>query len=103
MYTYAYITNDGEIHENEGATMKAKGIPSKCLNHEYYADDKPHEVEFESLKKKHKNLTHADEQAGIKHFSIVNTEQTRTFNASSWKGFDFDEATGEWYPRNYQK
>ena len=81
--------------------MKSKGIPHKCLSYEMYdsKNDVNRVCEFSGLKKKHKTLTYADKEIGIKHFSIVNNEQTRTFNKSNWSGFNLIENI--FYPKGY--
>ena len=101
-YTYSYIDNTGMIKENDNAVMKSKGIPKKCLKNEYYMEEYG-EVEFSSLQKKHKNLTQADKEAGVKNFSVINKTQTRTFNKNNWQGMQFDKQTGEWLPYGYEK
>ncbi len=54
---------------------------------------------FSGLKKKHKTLTYADKEKGVKHFSIVNNTQTRTFNKSNWSGFNLIDNI--FYPKGF--
>jgi hypothetical protein len=103
VYMYEYIDNKGEIKEKECATMKCKGIKKTCLTYDLYYEEKQKELEFDGLQKKHKNLTHADVEAGVKHFSVINKHQKRTFNKSSWHGMAYDDKTKEWFPHNYLK
>lgn len=98
-YIYSYITNKNSVKISDDATFKCKGIPKRCLKAEYYHKDQPQQVEFKGLKKKHKNLTKGDVEKGVKHFSIVNNTQTRTFNKSAWGGMTFKN--GEWFPHGY--
>lgn len=100
-YLYEYINNEGTIKENDKATMKCKGIPNKCLKSKLYKEELKEELEFSGLKKKHKTLTKSDVEIGVKHFSIVNNTQSRTFNKSSWEGMDF--INGEWFPTGFNK
>jgi hypothetical protein len=102
-YSYSYVDNKGDIKEKENAILKCKGLPKRCLSEDLYESEVAKELEFEGLQKKHKNLTIADKEAGVAHFSIINKKQKRTFNKSSWKGMDFDDQTGQWYPFNYSK
>jgi len=76
-----------------------KIVPKKCLKSEYYAD-KPIEVEFDGLKKKHKTLTKKDKEQGLVNFSIVNNHQKRTMNKSTWQGMVFRDNC--WYPIGYE-
>jgi len=52
------------------------------------------------LKKKHKTLTKADKENNMRHFSIVNNNQTRTFMSSTWDGFKFD-GINNYFPHGY--
>ena len=81
-------------------TMKAKGFPGICLEQAFYADSEGHVVEFDGLKKIHKKITTKQKDDGISNFSIINSHQTRTFNKSTWSGFDFKD--GQWFPKNYK-
>ena len=56
-YCYEYLTNKDELGIDDLCTMKAKGIPNRCLKQEYYKDNEGHEVEFSGLKKIHKKIT----------------------------------------------
>ena len=78
-------------------TMKAKGVPGICLQQDFYADSEGHVVEFDGLKKIHKTITLKQKNDGISNFSIINNHQTRTFNKSTWSGFDFKD--GQWFPK----
>jgi hypothetical protein len=100
-YAYEYIDNIGDIKEKENAVLKCKGIKKKCLRDDLYKEEKQEELSFDGLQKKHKNLTAADVEAGVDHFSIVNRQQKRTFNKSQWRGMNL--VNGEWYPFNYLK
>ena len=82
-------------------TMKAKGIPGICLEQDFYADSEGHVVEFDGLKKIHKKITTKQKDDGISNFSIINSHQTRTFNKSTWSGFDFKD--GQWFPKGYKQ
>ncbi len=101
LYKYSYINNKNEVRDANNCVMKAKGIPSRCLKSEFYDTLDPKIVSFSGLKKKHLNLTKADQEKEIKYFSIVNSSQTRTFMKNSWKGMDF--INGEWVPFGYIK
>jgi hypothetical protein len=101
-YKYDYIDNKGDIKENKSGVMKCKGIPKRCLTEDLYEADAPTEVEFDGLQKKHKNLTMKDKDNGVAHFSIINTQQKRTFNKTSWSGMTFNEADQQWYPIGYK-
>lgn len=95
-YNYEYINDRDEVYIKDTAVMKCKGIPKRCLKSDYYESEVPTEVQFNGLKKKHKTLTKNDVKQGVQHFSIVNSEQTRTFNKSEWQGMIFKE--NSWYP-----
>ena len=56
------------------------------------------EVEFTGLKRKMK-LTRADQERGIKLFSICNHTQTRTFMKNVWTGMTLQD--NEYYPLGY--
>jgi hypothetical protein len=56
--------------------------------------------QFSGLKKKHKSLTKSDVTKGVKHFSIVNCNQTRTFMSSEWEGMI--NYNNQWYPKGYK-
>ena len=89
-----------KLFENYGlCTMKAKGIPSKCLKQDFYEDKEGHVVEFDGLKKVHKRVTSKQKTDGVSNFSIINNHQSRTFNKSTWSGFDLRD--GKFYPKNY--
>ena len=79
--------------------MKAKGIPSKCLKQDFYEDKEGHVVEFDGLKKVHEKVTSKQKSDGVSNFSIINNHQSRTFNKSTWSGFDLRD--GKFYPKNY--
>ncbi len=81
--------------------MKAKGIPKKCLTYDMYDLEKEHICEFSGLKRKHKSLTKTDIEANMKHFSIINCTQTRTFHSKSWTGFN--KIGNEYFPKGYEK
>ena len=98
-YKYEYINNKDELAINNKGVQKCKGIPKRCLKSEYYDMDKPVEVEFDGLKKKHKSLTKKDKEQGLVNFSIVNSPQTRTMNKSTWQGMLF--RNNEWIPHGY--
>jgi uncharacterized protein YprB with RNaseH-like and TPR domain len=98
-YFYEYIDNKNELHLKENGTMKAKGIPYKCLDYNYYLNEKPEEVEFSGLKRKHKNLTKEDINKNLPHFSIINNTQKRTFLKTEWKGMIFQN--NKFYPKGY--
>ncbi len=108
-YMYAYINQKEEMKYDDTATIRCKGIPirnptnkkEKLLNHQMYKDNTPKPVSFGGLKKKHLNLTKADQEKDINHFSVVNSNQTRTFMKNSWKGMNL--VNGEWYPLGYIK
>jgi hypothetical protein len=101
LYRYEYIDNLNRINgEKNKITMKAKGIPKQCLKYEMYdllKEDQ--ECDFSGLKRKHVSLTSSDKKAGLKHFSIVNCNQTRTFHSTTWTGFN--RYGNEWFPRGY--
>jgi hypothetical protein len=101
LYRYEYIDQLNRINgEEKIATMKAKGIPKSCLKYEMYdllKEDQ--ECDFSGLKRKHVSLTSSDKKAGLKHFSIVNCNQTRTFHSTTWTGFK--RYGNEWFPRGY--
>ncbi len=102
LYRYEYIDNLNRINgEKAKPTLKAKGIPSKCLKYEMYDLEKNKPCEFSGLKRKHVSLTKSDREAGMKHFSITNCTQKRTFHSTNWTGFD--RIDNEWFPRGYQK
>ena len=90
-----YINSHNEL----GTSEKAKGIPKRCLKKDCYQDNLGHEVEFSGLKKIHKKVTAKQKENGLSNFSIINNHQTRTFNKTSWSGFDFSD--GKWFPKNY--
>jgi hypothetical protein len=98
-YCYEYITSKNKIAVNEASTMKAKGIPKKCLDRKFYNDNEGHKVEFDGLKKVHKRLTNKQKESGLGHFSIINNHQERTFNKSTWGGFTL--IGNNFYPKNY--
>jgi len=79
-YLYVYIDEKGNI----GTTKKCKGIPKRVLKDLDY-EKHGQEVEFTGLKRKMK-LTRADQERGIKLFSICNHTQTRTFMKNVWTG-----------------
>lgn len=127
MYYYESIDNKNDLKLKDLGTMKAKGIPcfdkSKPLKNEkdelifdangnitykrlltsnlYLNDysDKDKELTFGGLKRKHRTLTKTDIENGLNHFSIVNNTQTRTFNKTTWTGFDL--INNNYYPRGY--
>lgn len=127
MYFYESIDNKNDLKLKDLGTMKAKGIPcfdkSKPLKNEkdelifdkngnitykrlltsnlYLNDysDKDKELTFGGLKRKHRTLTKTDIENGLNHFSIVNNTQTRTFNKTTWTGFDL--INNNYYPRGY--
>jgi hypothetical protein len=102
LYRYEYIDQLNRINgEKAICTMKAKGIPSKCLSYEMYDKKENKPCEFSGLKRKHKSLTKSDREAGIKNFSIINCDQKRSFNKNSWTGFD--QIGNEFFPKGYQK
>ena len=39
-YFYEYIDNKNGIHDKNNGTMKAKGIPKRCLDYKIYDDYK---------------------------------------------------------------
>jgi hypothetical protein len=100
---YEYIDNKNQIKDQDQATMKCKGIPKKCLNHEMYKNydenNKSCEVKFSGLRKKHINLTKHDKEINLQHFSIVNNTQTRTFMKSEWKGMTLKDNL--YYPKGF--
>ena len=98
-YCYEYITSKEKLSISDQCTMKAKGIPKRCLNKEFYADNDGHKVEFDGLKKVHKKMTSNQKSSGLTNFSIINSHQQRTFNKTSWSGFDMKD--GQWTPKNY--
>ena len=99
-YFYEYIDNKNDIHDKDNGTMKGKGIPHKCLNYKMYNDHKNIEpVKFSGLRKKHLNLTKADKKSGVNLFSIVNSNQQRTFMKTTWKGMDLID--NKYYPKNF--
>ena len=99
-YCYEYITSKDKVSVSDLCTMKAKGIPKKCLNKSFYDDNEGHVVEFDGLKKVHKKLTSKQKENGLTNFSIINSHQSRTFNKTTWSGFDLRD--GKFYPKNYQ-
>ncbi len=102
MYRYEYVDHLNRINgEFEVATMKAKGIPKKCLKYEMYDLEKNKPCEFSGLKRKHVSLTKSDREAGLKHFSIINCDQKRSFNKNSWTGFN--KIGNEYFPKGYEK
>lgn len=100
-YRYEYITEDNKVYIKDIGTIKCKGIPKKQLKSEYYDLEKPQEVSFDGLKKKHTNLTKKDRDEGIEYFSITNITQTRTFCKNEWCGMDLNQDSNEWYPKGY--
>jgi hypothetical protein len=107
-YMYEYITSENIININDKCTMKAKGIPKKdpftkeiLLTQDMYIEERAEKpISFNGLKKVHKTVTKKQKENGISNFSVLNNTQTRTFNKSSWGGFDF--INGCWLPKNYQ-
>ena len=88
-YRYEFINNKNEVYTGDEAIMKYKGIKKydhyndkAVLRAEYYDREDQVEVDFSGLKKKHKNLTKADKNSGVEHFSMVNTTVKRTFYKS---------------------
>ena len=80
--------------------MKYKGIPKKELHYEYYMNEKPQDVPFDGLKKKHVKLNSKDVEKDIDYFSIVKSNMKRTFAKSSWGGMEFEN--NQWYPVGYE-
>jgi hypothetical protein len=98
-YYYCYVDNNGDIYENNKGVMKCKGIYKKALKHSLFIDEKEQELLFDGLKRKHINLTKADKEKGINHFSIISNMNKRTYNKTKWEGMNFDNNT--WYPKNF--
>lgn len=100
-YFYEYIDNKNDVYDKDNGTMKGKGIPKKCLKPDMYDTykDNNEPVEFSGLRRKHKNLTKKDLDNGVKHFSIVNNTQKRTFMKSDWTGMDLID--NKYYPKGY--
>ena len=101
-YFYEYVDNKDTIHVEEQGTVKAKGIPKKCLNYEMYDESNTEInriVEFSGLRRKHTKLTKADKDNNVPFFSIVNNTQTRTFCKTSWSGMHLHE--NRFYPYGY--
>jgi len=102
LYRYEYVDQLNRINGKKNkATLKAKGIPSKCLKYEMYDLEENEPCEFSGLKRKHVSLTKKDRESGMKHFSITNCTQSRSFNKNSWTGFN--KIDNEWFPRGYEK
>lgn len=101
-YFYEYIDNKNELHINENGTTKAKGIPHKCLDYKFYTEYDKRDIicEFSGLRRKHKNLTSKDKEKNLKHFSIINSTQTRQFMKNEWKGMIFKD--NFYYPKGYK-
>ena len=100
-YFYEYIDNKNGIHDKNNGTMKAKGIPKRCLDYKIYDDYKTTEpVKFSGLRKKHLNLTKADIKNGVGLFSIVNNTQQRTFNKTNWGGMVLKD--NKFYPKGFE-
>ncbi len=114
---YEYIDNKNNLKVKGDAVMKGKGIPQKkdlvdpqatriedgtiihkTIKYEMYTEGS-HAVEFDGLKKIHKTMTTAQIEKGLSHFSSINSHQTRTFNKSTWTGFDL--VNGVWYPKGF--
>ena len=102
MYKYEYIDNNNKIIDKDLATMKAKGIPKKCLKAELYDIENKNVnrmCTFSGLRKKHINLTKNDKENNLQHFSIVNSTQTREFYKNEWTGMTFKNSV--YYPKGY--
>jgi hypothetical protein len=116
LYMYEYIAMENgkvELHIGDSATLKAKGIPiydpkfkgteekenHKLVKTEMYDNAVSVECEFNTLKKKHINLTKKDKENNISMFSIVDAKQKRTFLKTEWGKMIYKN--GEYYPRGY--
>lgn len=107
-YMYEYITNDNKICRAGDATMKCKGLhfekKDKSKSEEYnndvkekrdkyfnwYLNEKPEEMKYNSLKKIHKKISSIEKSDNIEHFSIKAIECTRTFNKTTFNNMDFN-------------
>ena len=84
-------------------TLKGKGIPKKYLKKEFYTEELPEKdriVVMKGLKKKSTRLTKADQEKGVSAFSVVNSEQSRTFAKTVWEKMTLID--NEFYPNGYQ-
>ena len=70
-----------KICEKCGPIKKCKSIPTG----ELYENDTPVSLPFDGLKKKHKSLTKKDKENGVENFNIINNDQVRTYNKSTWE------------------
>jgi hypothetical protein len=82
-----------EIENNNNLSLKEKKIEKEQIKNK-------NEITFFGLKKKHKTLTKTDKENNMRHFSIVNNNQTRTFMSSTWDGFKFD-GINNYFPHGY--
>jgi hypothetical protein len=98
MYTYTFLDKNGKI----GTSMKAKGIPKKCLKKEFYENEKDEKVKFWGMKKKNIKLSSKDKENGIKYLSIIDVpENIRTFYKNQWEKMNL--VTNQWFPVGYEQ
>ena len=99
-YIYEYINENNQLHITNCSTYKCKGIPKKYMNNEQFYNEEPTPINFDGLKKKGKTLSKQDVNNGLKHFSICNVSNTRTYNKSEWKGMTLKD--NQFYPLGYE-
>lgn len=100
MYMYVYINSDGEVK----TTLKAKGIPSKYLEEQFYIENVAQTVHIENpFKRVNFKKIDIKEDGAVKtskddidHFSIVRQDMDRTFNKNAWAGMELKD--GKYYP-----
>lgn len=100
-YKYDYIDNTNNVYCGNKCVMKCKAIPKKELKNDYFYDDNEHIVEFDGLKKKNIRLSKEDIEKGINYFSIVNVNNSRTFNKSVFK--NMNKIDNQFYPFGYEQ
>lgn len=96
-YHYTYINNKNEI----GSTNKTKGIPKKLLKNNMFLKEQTKTVDMECLKKINKRISKQQQGKGITPFSIVQENNTRTFNKNTWNGMLFNAEKQIWLPLGY--
>lgn len=96
-YYYEYINKNGEVL----STKKAKGIPKQYLSDELYKNAESKTITMEKrLKKINIKKTKNQNEQGIKMFSLLQNNFTRTWNPD-YKPEQMIE--GKWFPLGHTK
>ena len=82
IYMYKYINNENKLC----TTMKSKGIPNKCLEENFYREEKGEIIIKNSFKKVFDKTTKEEKNKDIEYYTIRKIDIKRTFNLNSWAG-----------------